>query len=398
MVRACNPTKVSLEVTVALFAAYIASVMAVSTLDDNVDPRALPVIKQGVNVGALAALLGFVSWHNKRAQCSLKTWSWVTLGVLGGNLAVRALGPWRSTRWDMMASVFGTVAVLSEMYYGLVPRQRGRTTLFALALVFVLPLLATIPRLIEGRAKPDRDTLLRAADVSQEAYAAFDGKDLQKRVVTRRVRAPGTDEWTTFIGFAGTETKDDWKTDANIKSARVPREWLRAEDPELRAHAGFVEMYAQLRDTVHAAAAKGPAPRRVVVCGHSLGGALATLAALDLATKGAAVQLYSFGAPAVGDAPFVKTFNARVPVAIRVYNPYDPVPRSLSSQFMHVKGHYAVTTLTSDLVPTTAHALSTYQKAVRRPAWLRVLGVFGPVLYIILPIVLVLVVRWYLGK
>ena len=74
---------------------------------------------------------------------------------------------------------------------------------------------------------------------------------------------------------------------------------------------------------VHAA---GPTPR-IVVAGHSLGGALATLAAADLTIQGLSnVQLYSFAAPRVGNRTFADQFTAKVPVAFRVANSEDIVP------------------------------------------------------------------------
>jgi triacylglycerol lipase len=60
--------------------------------------------------------------------------------------------------------------------------------------------------------------------------------------------------------------------------------------------------------------AAGEQFERVVVCGHSLGGALATLCASDLAGYlGAkcAVSSYTFGSPRVGNAVFASEYAAR---------------------------------------------------------------------------------------
>lgn len=67
------------------------------------------------------------------------------------------------------------------------------------------------------------------------------------------------------------------------------------------------------------------------VCGHSLGGGVATLASLDIVMHGAypaaAPIMYTFGGLHVGDQTFADTFNARVAAAFRVVNLADFVPQ-----------------------------------------------------------------------
>ena len=77
------------------------------------------------------------------------------------------------------------------------------------------------------------------------------------------------------------------------------------------------------------------------MCGHSLGGALATMAGLYVACRApelrARLYVVTFGSPQVGDGPFAQFFDATVPHSVRVYNPLDPVPRVLNAQLTHVK-------------------------------------------------------------
>ena len=69
------------------------------------------------------------------------------------------------------------------------------------------------------------------------------------------------------------------------------------------------------------------------VTGHSLGGALATLGALQAAGTGLAVAgVATFGSPAVGDAGFVKAFTAALgDRSDRWVHGADPVPRALNA-------------------------------------------------------------------
>jgi triacylglycerol lipase len=68
----------------------------------------------------------------------------------------------------------------------------------------------------------------------------------------------------------------------------------------------------------------GPAPN-VFVTGHSLGGALATLAMCDLMAARPTAQMYNFASPRVGDPAFARLFNAQAPIVWRIANTEDIV-------------------------------------------------------------------------
>ena len=405
MVRLCNPGKVSELALAGLLVAYIGGIATAQANPGALAPHSKNALTQGGNVAALAALLVLVRTYNARKGCVGKwTWSWVTLCVLGLNLVARlgVIGVLKArgtdadnykakyVRWDQAAAVGGMVAVLAEMYYALVPQMRFRTVFFFLALVFALPVALALPRMFGG-TNPDADILRVSVELSQTAYGKYDGKDQATRVhAESRTLTKGGH--ALYVSFAGTENATDVKVDVNIADTPLPAGWRRAGDPEARAHKGFVDLYAQLREGVRAKVRNllTPETRAVVLTGHSLGGALATLAALDLANApvvhpqaqaAVPVHAYTFGAPQIGDGAFVKQFNARVPHCVRVVNPFDPVPKLLATQLLHTKGYYPVASLTLDS-PLTAHNLSTYALAIKRPAWLRTLGVFAPLTYL----------------
>lgn len=65
----------------------------------------------------------------------------------------------------------------------------------------------------------------------------------------------------------------------------------------------------------------------IIVTGHSLGSAMATLAVLDVARLyGTVNQFYSFGSPRVGNKYFSKYFKTLVPYGNRVVHSHDIVP------------------------------------------------------------------------
>ncbi|KAK4770430.1 hypothetical protein SAY87_030962 [Trapa incisa] len=66
----------------------------------------------------------------------------------------------------------------------------------------------------------------------------------------------------------------------------------------------------------------------IMVTGHSMGGAMASFCALDLAIHHAAtnIQLMTFGQPRIGNAVFASCYSKHVPNTIRVTNGHDIVP------------------------------------------------------------------------
>lgn len=65
----------------------------------------------------------------------------------------------------------------------------------------------------------------------------------------------------------------------------------------------------------------------IYVTGHSLGGAIAIVAALDIhRTYGKAIKLYTFGEPRVGNAAFAAYVAAQIPDTFRVIHYADMVP------------------------------------------------------------------------
>jgi predicted lipase len=135
------------------------------------------------------------------------------------------------------------------------------------------------------------------------------------------------------IAIRGTEGILEWIHDAEF--LQVPCPFLvgagHTED-------GFTAMYESLRTgaaanspSVVSALATLQCPRPVssmTICGHSLGGALATLLALDVAANTAFKNpaVYTYGSPRTGDSLFASTFDQVVQNSYRVANRLDIVP------------------------------------------------------------------------
>ncbi|KAF0690077.1 Aste57867_18526 [Aphanomyces stellatus] len=143
-------------------------------------------------------------------------------------------------------------------------------------------------------------------------------------------------DFKIIFAFRGTDSRANVKTDLEFALDSVP--WLPpAHDVKQTpfVHRGFLTAYAAVREQCHAALKdllaryddmRGCSSTAVqVYCtGHSLGGALATLAALDfkLNLRQAAV-LYNYGSPRVGTHSFSRVFNSEIPLAFRLVNEGD---------------------------------------------------------------------------
>ncbi|KAL6896568.1 hypothetical protein ACP4OV_007140 [Aristida adscensionis] len=103
--------------------------------------------------------------------------------------------------------------------------------------------------------------------------------------------------------------------------------------PNAKVHSGFFSSYNNtilrlaITSAVHKAR-KSYGDINVIVTGHSMGGAMASFCALDLAINLGSdkVQLMTFGQPRVGNAAFASYFAKYVPDTIRVTHGHDIVP------------------------------------------------------------------------
>jgi hypothetical protein len=110
----------------------------------------------------------------------------------------------------------------------------------------------------------------------------------------------------------------------------------------------------------------------VTICGHSLGGALATLLALDVAanTSFSDPAVYSYGSPRVGDPLFASTFDQVVKNSYRIANRLDIVPTLPPPlDYEHVLNPYELNPIQSPpdppkvlvkFTPGCEHSLVTY--------------------------------------
>jgi len=172
---------------------------------------------------------------------------------------------------------------------------------------------ASITRLIDmvGYDHRDEEKKLRSEleILKMQLLATFDSAGTQAILV-------GFNDFSV-LAFRGTEATSikDIKADTRAKTITC--------ETGGKIHAGFNEAFNNVRPDIERELKKeGVQDKPLFVTGHSLGGALATIAAKKLAHKGGLAACYTFGSPRVGDEQWVE--NIKTPV-YRLVNAADCV-------------------------------------------------------------------------
>lgn len=126
-----------------------------------------------------------------------------------------------------------------------------------------------------------------------------------------------------IIIFRGTRTFKDNESDQDLY--QVPFPFVRNAG---KTHRGFTCIYQSARDELIEELNKLSTNKRLLIAGHSLGGALTVLTALDIAVNTGFKHpvVYSYGSPRVADPKFSSFFNQTVKNSFRIANVHDIIP------------------------------------------------------------------------
>jgi hypothetical protein len=158
-----------------------------------------------------------------------------------------------------------------------------------------------------------------------------------------------TDPGDVILAIRGTEGVEEWALDF----AAIPVPFTPAPAKGLVAK-GFLSIFdtfefvdnagnsRSLQDTISALNASNPITALKII-GHSLGSALATMAAAELTfLKLSGIQdkvaLWTFASPAVGLRKFATAFDSAISSATRIWNVLDVVPQLPPLPYIHVSG------------------------------------------------------------
>jgi len=146
--------------------------------------------------------------------------------------------------------------------------------------------------------------------------------------------------FVVFRGTAVTSVKD-WVEDSNFKLIHI---WK--DQPKASVHSGFSGAWGSLRSTVYKviSSLKKTCPKcSLNLVGHSLGGGMATLAAVDLRRSNIKVSsLVTLGCPRVGNSQFASYFGSLHVPHVRWVHKHDVVPHVPLTHmgFHHVTQEY----------------------------------------------------------
>ncbi|WP_410511685.1 lipase family protein [Paenibacillus sp. BR2-3] len=126
-----------------------------------------------------------------------------------------------------------------------------------------------------------------------------------------------------IVVFRGTRTFKDNESDQDLYQVTYP--YVRNAG---MTHRGFTCIYQSARNELIRELNELSTTKRLLVAGHSLGGALAVLAALDVAvnTPFKNPVVYTYGSPRVADPVFASRFNQAVKNSFRISNVHDIIP------------------------------------------------------------------------
>ncbi len=125
------------------------------------------------------------------------------------------------------------------------------------------------------------------------------------------------------VAFRGSDSLQDLVSDVNVFQVRYP-----FVERAGKTHRGVTSIYETTRNRLIKEVQKLSTRKKLFITGHSLGGALATLFALDVAvnTKFKKPIVYTLASFRVGNPAFVSRFNSKVKNSVRIYNVHDPIP------------------------------------------------------------------------
>ncbi|KAG0634801.1 Alpha/Beta hydrolase protein [Tuber brumale] len=168
-------------------------------------------------------------------------------------------------------------------------------------------------------------TIIEFADTTSSDTTGIVARDDTKRTIT--------------VSYRGTQSIRNW-------FANVQLRWKDASVycPRCKLHTGFYnafrDAFPPILSSVNSLRAQYPS-YKLIVTGHSFGGALATITATEFRRLGYTTELYTYGAPRVGNDKFC-SFVSGSSGNYRVTHLNDPVPRlpPVALGYYHISPEY----------------------------------------------------------
>lgn len=225
-----------------------------------------------------------------------------------------------------------TAAIKARTTNPLASRLTWTTALVLMALAMPVTLLGSRAALMgKAAASPlPRATLSSLADILADPNATAGpakkvvsllDKETDLLVYVHELSPDVDGAPATVISFQGTRTAAQALANISANTERL--------GGCCDVHGGYVQLFSRLRPALYNAIwAPVFGAQRLFVVGHSLGGAMAQLLVFDLPSAlQQRTSLAVFGAPTIGDGPFVERINRDLDGRVaNVVMPFDPIP------------------------------------------------------------------------
>ena len=197
--------------------------------------------------------------------------------------------------------------------------------------------------------------------------------DRAKQILQRKYRIDVysgialTSETHNVLVFRGTQTQTEWLK--NLNAAQVP---YVAPNGKIygEVHEGFYKLMQSLKPSLAEVVKQLDPTLPCYVTGHSLGAAIATLAAMEIAQLAPEmrenIQLYTYASPRVGSPDFSTAHSEQLPNAYRITNLGDTVPLvppvTMGKSYVHVGEEWSFVFQSGDTLLN--HVVDTYRAAL----------------------------------
>jgi triacylglycerol lipase len=177
----------------------------------------------------------------------------------------------------------------------------------------------------------------------------------------------------SILVLRGTQRTAEWV--GNIYAVQQPYLDPNTGESLGNVHTGFRRIADSIINPLVVEAVRQIDPNKpCYVSGHSLGAALATVLALDIALAVPELRpnlkVYAYATPRVGNPEFARSYAKILPNSFRITNLADPIPTMpptrLRAEFVHVGEDWSFLSQAGDILPN--HIVDTYRRAVNAEA------------------------------
>lgn len=142
---------------------------------------------------------------------------------------------------------------------------------------------------------------------------------------------------TLYMALRGTKTSQEWTYDLQTNQTPLQSSWPSITNANILVHTGFLAIFNQLKSAMDQVI-RDTNPSQIMIAGHSLGAAVASLAGLAYFSVKPLV-VYAFASPRVGNTGFSETISVSFPL-FRISNQSDLVNDIPLAVMFNLQGNY----------------------------------------------------------